>query len=101
MKDFINAIKKWNDFSGKTSLKSFWLFFLIFSLTGIPIGFIRSYFNVDYLNTVYFTLMLIPYTAIGFRRLNDAGINRFLFLIPFVGLILATFPSKKPDKQTK
>jgi uncharacterized membrane protein YhaH (DUF805 family) len=39
--------------------------------------------------------MIIPYMAIGFRRLNDAGINKFLFLIPFVGLILAVYPSKK------
>ncbi len=97
MKYFIEAIIKWKDFNGKSNLKSFWMFFLIFSLLGFPIGFIQSWIGFEYLNMVYLLLMIIPYLAIGFRRLNDAGINRFLFLIPFVNLILAVFPSKKLD----
>lgn len=95
MKYFINAIINWRDFSGKTGLKNFWIFFLIFSLMGIPIGFIQSWSGFEHLNTIYLIVMIIPYLGIGFRRLNDAGINRFLFLIPFVGLILAVFPSKE------
>lgn len=94
MKYFIEALKRWNDFSGKTNLKSFWIFFLVFSLLGFPIGFIRSLTGFEHLFTIYSTLMLVPFAAAGFRRLNDAGINRFLFLIPFVNLILAVFPSK-------
>ena len=95
MKYFMNAIKKWNDFTGKTDLKSFWMFFLIFTLSAIPIGFIRSITGFENLYSIYSTLMLIPFAAAGFRRLNDAGLNKFLFLIPFVGLILAVFPSKE------
>lgn len=98
MKYFIEAIVKWNDFSSKSDLKSFWIFFLVFSLMGIPIGFIQSWLGFEYLDMMYLILMLVPYMAFGFRRLNDAGINKFLFLIPFVGLILATFPSKKPNE---
>ncbi|MDN3494279.1 DUF805 domain-containing protein [Winogradskyella bathintestinalis] len=94
MKYFIKALRKWNDFSGKTDLKSFWMFFLFFSLSAIPIGIIRALTGFEHLFTIYSTIMLIPYAAIGFRRLNDAGLNRFLFLIPFVNLILAVFPSK-------
>ena len=95
MKYFIEAIKKWSDFSGKTDLKSFWMFFLIFSLSGIFVGFLKSAIDFKYLSTIYLTIMLIPYLAIGFRRLNDAGLNKWLFLIPFVNLILACFPEKK------
>jgi uncharacterized membrane protein YhaH (DUF805 family) len=97
MKYFIEAITKWKDFSGRTGLKEFWIFFLIFSLMGIPIGFIQSWTNFEHLNMVYLILMIVPYMAIGFRRLNDAGINRFLFLIPFIGLVLAVFPSKEKN----
>ncbi|WP_046759203.1 DUF805 domain-containing protein [Kordia jejudonensis] len=97
MNYFIEAVKEWNNFSGKTDLKSFWMFFLIFSLLGFPIGFIRSLINFEYLFNIYLIIMIIPYVAIGFRRLNDAGINKFLFLIPIVGLILAVFPSEKSD----
>lgn len=94
MNYFKEALIKWNDFNGKADIKSFWTFFLIFTLLGIPIGFIQSLIDFDYLNMVYLVIMLIPFLAIGFRRLNDAGINKFLFLIPFVNLILAVFPSK-------
>lgn len=97
MKYLKNAIIKWNDFRGKEKPKSFWIFFLIFSLMGFPIGFIQSWTGLDYLNMIYLGLMIIPYLAIGFRRLNDAGINKYLFLIPFVGLILAVSPSKEAD----
>lgn len=95
MKYFIEAIRKWNDFSGRTALKSFWIFFLIFTLSAIPVSIIKSLTGIKYLFSIYSTIMLIPYIAIGFRRLNDAGINKWLFLIPFVNLILATFPKKE------
>jgi len=94
MKYFKDALLNWNNFNGKTNIKSFWMFFLIFTLLGIPIGFFQSLIDFEYLNMVYLAVMLIPFIAIGFRRLNDAGINKFLFLIPFVNLILAAFPSK-------
>lgn len=92
--EFFKALKQWNDFSGKTSRKSFWIFFIVFTLMGLPIGFFKSYFEIPFLSDIYFWIMLIPFVAIGFRRMNDAGLNRFLFLLPFVGLVLATFPSK-------
>lgn len=95
MRHFKDALKKWNDFKGKSNLTSFWMFFLIFSLMGIPVGFLQSLIGFEYLNMVYLIVMLIPFLAIGFRRLNDAGFNRYLFLIPFINLILAIFPSKE------
>ena len=61
---------------------------------GIPIGFVQSFIGIEELNMIYLCVMLIPYMAAGFRRLNDAKINKFLFLISFIVLILAAFPSK-------
>jgi len=101
MKNFIEALKKWKNFSGKTDRKSFWLFFLILNLFIIPVGIIEHLINIENLNEIYFLLVIVPYFTIGFRRLNDAGFNRWLFLIPFVGLILATFPSKKQQNTTE
>jgi len=95
MKYFFQALQKWNDFSGKTDVKSFWMFFLILNVLVIPIGFIKILIGFEHLFSIYLTLMLIPYAAAGFRRLNDAGLNKFLFLIPFVNLVLAAFPSKE------
>lgn len=50
MKYFIEAITKWNDFSGKSNLKSFWIFFLIYTLTAMPIGFVQSWSGIYHFN---------------------------------------------------
>ncbi|MCW1953156.1 MAG: DUF805 domain-containing protein [Flavobacteriia bacterium] len=97
MNYFLQAFKKWNDFNGKSDLKSFWIFFLIFSLLPIPIKFLEIIFNFEELYSIVLLIMIVPYLAYGFRRLNDAGFNKFLFLIPFVGLIIALFPSKNEE----
>jgi uncharacterized membrane protein YhaH (DUF805 family) len=34
----------------------------------------------------------LPLITLGFRRLNDAGYNKWLFLIPIAGVLLATTP---------
>ncbi|MDG2357014.1 MAG: DUF805 domain-containing protein [Polaribacter sp.] len=95
MKYFIEGLKKWRDFSGKTDRKSFWMFFLIFNLLVIPFGIVGKLINIGNLSKIYMLLTFIPFIAIGFRRLNDTGKNRFLFLIPIVNLILAAEPSKE------
>lgn len=77
------------DFKGKATLKEFWLFFLFYLISGFIVIFIAAKFNIEALKTTYRLLMLIPLTSLGFRRLNDAGFNKWLFLVPFVNLILA------------
>jgi len=38
--------------------------------------------------------MVVPFISLGFRRMNDANLSKWLSLIPLVNLILAGFPSK-------
>lgn len=98
MKYLTTPFKKCFDFTGKSSVKEFWFFFIIsllisFFIGGL-IGVLKKYsYNIEYLRNVYLFITILPFYSLGFRRLNDAGVNKFLFLIPMVNLILAGLPS--------
>lgn len=95
MSYIINPFANMFDFKGKSKPKDFWIFFLFLNILAVLIGFISSATNFENLRTIFSIIILIPLYAIGFRRLNDAGIVKWLFLIPLVNLILAAMPSKE------
>ncbi len=94
MNYYIEPFKNIFNFSGKSSRKEFWYFFLINILISILIGVIKSIIGVYNLGYYYELLILIPFISLGFRRLKDAGISSWLFIFPVLNLVLATFPSK-------
>ncbi|WP_304140451.1 DUF805 domain-containing protein [Mesoflavibacter zeaxanthinifaciens] len=95
MNYYFLALKKAFDFKTKSSQKEFWYFYLINFLIFILIGFLERPLQIPKaLILIYQVLILIPSISIGFRRLNDAGINKWLYLIPMVNIILACLPSK-------
>ncbi len=95
MKYYINAFKRVTDIQSKASIKEFWYFMLINIIISILIGFMRAAFGLDYIGTIYNIIIIIPFITLGFRRLNEVGISKWLFLIPFVNLILAGLPKEK------
>jgi uncharacterized membrane protein YhaH (DUF805 family) len=90
MKYLITPFKRVFDFKGTSNIKEFWYFVLITTLIHIFIGLIKSSLDMYYLGDIIRVITLLPFIALGFRRLNEAGINKFLFLIPLVNLILAS-----------
>ncbi len=87
MNYFLDALKSYADFHGRSSRKEFWLFALfglfIFPFTLILIE--ESFFYI------YSLFILIPTLAILTRRLHDTGKNGaflFLLLIPYFGLLI-------------
>lgn len=95
MNYFITPFKKMFDFTGKSTVKEFWLFFLIDTLVAGVFGFISGIFDIGYIGDAYLILSGLPFIALGFRRLNDAGYNKWLFLIPIANLILVSLDSKE------
>lgn len=95
MKYYFLAFKRIFDFNGKSTLSEFWYFVLIHLILSIILGFIGSYLKIPDLGRYYRYLIIIPLISLGFRRLDDAGQIKWLFLIPFVNLILAGLPSKE------
>lgn len=86
------------DFSGRANLKDFWYFVLFQTVTGMLFGFFKGSLKLPEGATLFFLIiMVLPYFALGFRRLNDAGVPKWLFLIPFVHYLLAGLPSKSEE----
>lgn len=97
MKYIIDPFKNLFNFTGKTSIKEFWIFQLFLLLLAFPLGIVESILKIDNIGLVVLIILSI---GIGFRRLNDVGINKFLYLIPFVNLVLASLPANySGDKQ--
>jgi|SRR5690554_3429767 len=93
MKYIITPFKKIFDFTGKSSIKEFWIFYLFMFLSGFFSGILSGITGIEYLGKIWLYVILLPvFISLGFRRLNDVGINKFLFLIPLVNLILASLP---------
>lgn len=95
MNYYFEPFKKIFDFNGKSSLKEFWMYFLLNIVASILIGVIRGFTDYHILREIFLIVTLLPFIALGFRRLNDAGINRWLFLLPFINIILACFPKNE------
>ena len=95
MKYYFLAYKRIFDFQGKSSIKEFWFFTLINFIIFFLIGIIEGILEVDYIGTIAQIITIIPFISIGFRRLNDAGINKWLFFIPIANLFLASLKTKE------
>mgnify|MGYP002735407681 CR=1 FL=1 len=98
--------KKYAVFSGRASRSEFWYAYLFIVLVNAAIALIFS--SVGDNQQVYATILglwslaiLVPYLAIGSRRLHDANLSAWfllLWLAPFVGwivlMVLWALPSK-------
>lgn len=100
------AMARFNQFSGRTGVGSFWRFtganIVIFLVLGL-LGVVSSLLLIAYL--VYWVIVIIPSIAIAIRRLHDtdrSGWFLLVGLIPLVGwIILLVFyiqPSGPPNQ---
>ena len=79
------------DFGGTSDRKEFWMAFLINFVIGIVVGILAAITGFIWLSSIYSLAILIPWIALGARRLRDGGHSPFcwfLALIPFVGIII-------------
>ena len=92
MNEYIEMWKHFADFSGTTSVKGYWMAFLINFLVSAVIFMLAQY--VSFLGSVvslYSLAVLIPSLSIMVRRLRDAGkgwANVFWMFLPVVGWII-------------
>ena len=92
MNEYIEMWKHYADFSGKTTVKGYWMAVLINFLVALAITLlVRAVNSLAILSTIYSLAVLVPGLAIEVRRLNDAGkhwANIFWPLLPIVGIIV-------------
>ena len=99
----IDLIKK-KDWFCKLLLKEFWNFFIFNFFFNIIFKLLDKRFSQseylydaysEYLYDTYIVIVTLALVAVGYRRLKNAGYSGWLFLIPFVNLILALRPQKQ------
>lgn len=99
MKDFVDALKNYANFKGRTSRKSFWIFILINVGISILLGMIGQAVDFVLLSSIYQLAVLVPSLAIGARRMHDVGKSGWFYLIPLYNLYLA-IQQGEPNENT-
>jgi uncharacterized membrane protein YhaH (DUF805 family) len=108
MGSYLNALKNYKNFSGRTSRKEYWMFFLFNILISIGIN-----FAVDFMDSLvglaqmhkllipvlYQIFVFVPSIAVGVRRLHDMGRSGWWILFPVVGFIMLFFKSQPCENQ--
>ena len=88
---YIEALKKYTTFSGRSRRKEYWMFMLFNILISIVFSLIDTLIGLNQiLSGIYYLVIIIPSIAVAVRRLHDIGKNGwwyFIILIPIIGSI--------------
>ena len=90
------GFRDYSNFTGRATRSEFWWFQLFLVLASIGTSAIS-----EGLNALWFVATIIPYLAIGVRRLRDAGFSWALLLlglIPVLGTITVIVLWVQPSK---
>lgn len=88
---YIQALKSYADFSGRSRRKEFWFFVLFNFIIGFTLGIVDTMlgigFGVGLLSGLYFLGVLVPGIAVSVRRLHDTGRSGWWILVGFVPVL--------------
>jgi len=89
---YLEVLKKYAVFSGRARRKEFWMFYLINAIISVTLTFIEGLAgSPGVVAGLYSLAVLLPFIAVGVRRLHDtnrSGRWMLIVLIPFIGIIV-------------
>lgn len=80
MKEYLDMWKNFANFSGRTSVRGYWMAFLFNFIAGVIVSFIPV------VSTIYGLAAIVPGLAIAVRRLRDSGKKWTYILLGFIPL---------------
>ena len=91
MNHFINALKRFAEFKGRSRRAEYWYFVLFSYIAFFIIGFISGLMGESgiFLLGIAYIAYIIPALAVAIRRMHDVGKSGWFILIPIYNLILA------------
>ena len=90
---YLQALKKYAVFSGRSRRKEYWFFVLFYVLISIGLGIIdvmlglQTAKGMGILGAIYALALLVPSLSVTVRRLHDTGRTGWWILIVFVPVI--------------
>ena len=107
MQEYLDLWRNYFDFSGRTSVRGYWMAFLFNLLISMAVGFIDGLLGLGFLAGIYGLAIMIPSLAAAIRRLRDAGRHwawYFINFVPLIGwiifIVLLAQPSVAPPQQS-
>jgi len=100
MTEFINMWKNFANFTDRTTVRGYWMAFLVNLGVAFVVGFIAGLTGLFFISVIYSLAIFVPSLAMMIRRLRDAGkpwVCIFLSLIPCVGFIILIVFLLKPS----
>lgn len=91
MEFYIDALKKYADFSGRARRKEYWMFILCNLIISIALGIVDEVLGTAILSLVYALAMIVPSISVAARRLHDTGRSgwwQLISLVPLIGIIV-------------
>ena len=92
MKEYLDMWKNYANFSGRTSIRGYWMAFLFSFIASTILSIItKAVPSLTFLSSIYALAMVVPSLAIAVRRFRDGGKKWtcvLLPLIPIVGAII-------------
>lgn len=86
MKYYLEALKKYAEFSGRAGRKEYWMFVLFNMVFSFVVGMLDSALEMNFLGTIYSLALMIPGLAAGTRRLHDIGKSGWMILVSLIPL---------------
>ncbi len=95
MNYFLQALKQYVDFTGRTARKDFWMFILIYSIASISIDFVIYILGFadtnggNLVGYIFYLILFLPLLSISVRRLHDANFSGWWVLLPFISFFMS------------
>ncbi len=94
MEYFLDAFRRYADFTGRATRQQYWMYILIYVVISVVLSIIDAAMATAVLSAIFSVVMLVPSISIATRRLHDTGRSgwwQLIGLIPLGIIVLIVF----------